>query len=82
MNSIDIIRSNIWKLYVTHPNIHLRVVNRKQKIYLNYEPAVIKGVYPHIFQVEENSCGSPKTYTFQYTDVLSHQIEIVELDQN
>jgi len=39
---------------------------------------VIKGVYPHIFQIEERSSGSTKCHTLQYTDVLLHHIEIVE----
>lgn len=81
MTSLDIIKIKVKKLYETNPNIHINVTLKKPKINLSNEPVVIKGVYPHIFQIEEKSSGSPKTHTLQYTYVLSHNIEIVELGE-
>lgn len=80
MTTLDIIKSKIQKLYKTNPNIHINVSMTNPKISLNNEPAVIKGVYPHIFQIEERSNGSPKCHTLQYTEVLTKHIEILELE--
>lgn len=76
MNSLDLIRSKILKLYKTNPNIHINAAITNSKAILKNEPVVIKGVYPHIFQIEERSDGSPKTHTLQYSDVLINHIEI------
>lgn len=81
MTSLDIIKSKIQRLYKTNPNIHINVAITHPKVNLKNEPVVIKGIYPHIFQIEEKSSSSPKTHTLQYTDVLLHHIEIVELGE-
>ena len=39
----------------------------------------ITGVYRHIFQVEEDSSGQPKRHALQYADVLTHDIELLDL---
>lgn len=77
--SLDIIKSQIKRLYDTHPNIHINVSITRPKVDLKNEPVIIKGVYPHIFQIEERSSGSPKCHTLQYADVLTKQIEILEM---
>ena len=82
MNSLDIIKAKIQKLYKTNPNIHINVAITSPKVNLKNEPVVIKGVYPHIFQIEERGNGSPKTHTLQYSDVLLHLIDIVELGES
>lgn len=82
MNSLDIIRAKIQKLYHTNPKIHINVAMTSPKIVLKEESVVIKGVYPHIFQIETQNNGSSKTYTLQYTDVLLHHIDILELEEN
>ena len=81
MNLLDIIKAKMQKLYKTNPNIHINVAITSPKVNLKNEPVVIKGVYPHILQIEEKSSGSSKTHTLQYTDVLLHHIEIVELGE-
>lgn len=82
MTSLGAIKSKIQNLYQTNPNIHISVDLTTPKISLKNEPAVIKGVYSHIFQVEENSGNSPKTHTFQYTDIMIRHIDIPELRRN
>lgn len=79
MNSLDIIRTNIQKLYEIDPHIHINVSLSKPKVLLENQPVVITGVYPHIFQIEERSSGFRKTYSLQYTEVLLKHIEIIEL---
>lgn len=80
MTTTDRIKERIAELYKTNPNIHINVSMTRPKIHLENESVVIKGVYSHIFQIEEYSSGSPKSYTLQYSDVLIKQIEIAELN--
>ena len=82
MVSLNIIKGKIRRLFITNPNIHINVSLVSPKINLKNEPAVIKGVYPHIFQIEECSSGSPKVHTVQYAEVLLNHFEIVELREN
>lgn len=80
MTTMEIIKNKIGELYKTNPNIHINVSMIHPKIQLQNEEVVIKGVYSHIFQIEEYSTGSPKSYTLQYSDVLIKHIEIAELN--
>lgn len=80
MTILDIIRDRIHILYNTNPYIHVNVtLKRPHKTKLNNMPVVIKGVYPHMFQVEDNSEGVPKLYMHQYTDIVTKEVEILEL---
>ncbi len=80
MTLLDTIKSKIRGLYESNPNIHINVSISHPKVCLKNEPAVLKGVYPHIFQIEEHSSGYPKCHTVQYTDVITKQVEIVEME--
>ena len=81
MTQLAIIKDKIKKLYNTNPNIHINVLMKSPNICLSNEPAIIKGVYPHVFQIEERSSGFSRCYTHPYTDVLIKHIEIVELTE-
>ncbi len=82
MTALDIIRGRIQYLYKTHPNVHVNVtLNRPRKMTLNNLPVVIKGVYPHMFQVEDQSEGVPRLHMHQYADVVTKDIEIIELSE-
>lgn len=52
---------------------------RQPKLRLSNVPVKITGVYRHIFQVEEASPGQTKRHALQYTDVLTHSIELLDL---
>lgn len=41
---------------------------------------VIKAVYANVFEIEEINSKKPKTYTFQYADVITKEIDIQELE--
>ena len=80
MNVLDIIRDRIRILYKTNPNIHVNVtLKRTHKTKLNNLAVVIKGVYPHMFQVEDSSEGVAKLYMHSYTDIVTKEVEILEL---
>ena len=81
MNTVDNIKSKIKRLYETNPNIHISVRITHPKIIIENTPAIIKGVYKNIFQIEESGSGYQKCYTFQYSDVLIGLIVITELNQ-
>ncbi len=81
MTSLDSIKNNIRRLYNTHPDIHINVSLSSPRISLTDEPVVITGVYPHVFQIEEQGSSLPRRrHTLQYTDVLTRRITIAELD--
>ena len=78
MGTLDAIRKRILELYNTNPHIRINVVLTKPKINLNNTQVTIKGVYPHIFQIEEYTTGSPKSHTLQYNDILTGHIQIID----
>lgn len=79
MTILDEIKLKVKKLYSVSPDIHINFINSFPKIYLSDEPAKIIGVYKNVFVLEEYSKGSPNKHTFQYTDILTNQLEIIEL---
>ncbi len=42
-------------------------------------PVEIKGVYPHMFQVEYCDEGNARQYMHQYSDLITKDVEIMEL---
>ena len=72
------IRQRISERYLSDPNIRIIVSLRQPRLHLNNVPVKITGVYRHIFQIEEASSGPPKRHALQYTDVLTHDIELLD----
>lgn len=68
------IRQRISERYRSDPNIL-----RQPRLRLSNVPVKIAGVYRHIFQVEEYSSGQPKRHALQYADVLTHDIELLDI---
>ena len=83
MTTLEMIKNNIMILYRTHPDVHVNVtLPTSKKVTLFNQPVVIKGVYPHVFQIEERSHGFSMRHTHQYTEVLTGNIEILELKED
>lgn len=76
---LEQIRQRISERYLSDPNIRINVFLRQSRLHLNDVPVKITGVYRHIFQVEETSSGQPKRHALQYADVLTHDIELLDL---
>ena len=72
------IRQRISERYLSDPNIRINVSLRQPRLHLNNVPVKITGVYRHIFQVEEVLPGPLKRHALQYTDVLTHDIELLD----
>ena len=79
MNEIQQIRQRILELYRHDPKIHINVSIAKPRLRLNDVPVKITGVYTNIFQIEETTDRTARRHTLQYTDVLTHNIEILDL---
>ena len=77
--NIQQMRQHILERYQTDPKIRINVSLAQPKLHLSNIPVEITGVYAHIFQIEETSSGQAKRHTLQYTDVLTHNIEILNL---
>ena len=73
------IRQRILERYQSDPNIRINVSLRQPRLHLNNVPVKITGVYRHIFQVEEDSSGQSKRHALQYADVLTHDIELLDI---
>ena len=79
--TIDTIRKDIRNLFETNPHIHVNVTMRHPKVSVQNGPAVIKGVYPNTFQLEEAESGYTQRHSVQYNDVLIGRVEILELQE-
>ena len=82
MNALDNIKNSIRYLYKTNPDIHVNVTLKRphRKTFYNL-PVVIRDVYPHMFQVEYKEGGIARLYMHQYTDIITKDIEILELPE-
>ncbi len=80
-NSEENIKKAILHLYEKAPNIHVRIRQSRSKQGTTELPAIIKGVYSHIFLVEENSTGITERHSLQYADILTGRIVITELTE-
>ena len=76
---LEQIRQRISERYRSDPKIRINVFIAQPKLHLSNVPVEITGVYAHIFQIEENSSGQAKRHTLSYTDVLTHNIELLDL---
>ena len=79
MSEIQQIRQRISDRYKSNPKIRINISISQPKLHLSNIPAKITGVYAHIFQIEETTDGQVRRHTMQYADVLTHNIEILDL---
>ncbi len=79
MYPLEAIRAKVAALHEHDPNVHVNVSISRPKIKIDNDPAQIIGIYPHVFMLREFHDGVEKTHTVKYSDLLTGQIEIVEL---
>ncbi len=80
MNSVENVRSKIQHLYRTHPEVHMSINLKNSRLHPDNMSVVIKGVYPNVFRVEDNTSGIQKFYTYQYNKIVTKEIVILELE--
>lgn len=78
MSDIQQIRQRILERYQRDPKIRINVSIAQPKLHLSNVPVEITDIYAHIFQIEETSSGQAKRHMLQCTDVLTHNIEILD----
>ena len=71
------IKKAVEELYGRTPDIHINL-NRARKKLSNVQ-VTIKGLYPNFFIIEHNDCGYVSKYTVRYDELLTSEIEILEL---
>lgn len=76
---LDNIREKIKKLASSDPIIHINASLQSPRLTLKNAEAKITGIYKHLFLIEESSTGRIRRHTLQYTDILTNQVEIIEL---
>ena len=79
MDMLNYIKAGIKKLYETHPDVHISVSMTRPRTTVLNESVTIIGVYRHLFQIQEHSSGYERKYSIPYSEVLTNQIEILEL---
>lgn len=78
MNQIEIVKSNILALYRSQQVVHASIRTRRSAT--EHQKLIVKAVYTNFFEVEDMNAPKPKTYTFQYVDVITKDIDIKELE--
>jgi len=74
------VRSAILRLKKQNPDIHINFQNAHPKVHLVNEPARIGRVYAHLFELEYTLDGRQHVKTWNYADVISRRIIILELE--
>ncbi len=82
MSTEEKIIKQIKALYEANSIIHVDVSLSKPKFVIKNAEVRIRGVYPHIFQLEENTGARTICHTVQYTDVMIGNIVIQELKKS
>ena len=77
MNPLEAIREKMKRLKDKDPNIHVNVTISRPKIRLDNTPAQILDIYPNVFRLRD--IAQDKLYTVKYSDILTRQVEIIEL---
>ncbi len=77
----ETIKAKLEELLKTNPNINISLRFQSPRLTVENSPAVLKGVYRYIFQVEENTGRLPRVHSIKYTDVLVGRVKIQELEQ-
>lgn len=79
MRTLNEVKRKIEKLYGKGCAVHITVNTSRPRHTYTYT-AHITGVYPNIFRFSEDQSSSA-FHTVQYTDVLTEQVKISELDE-
>ncbi len=75
--TLQSVKAMVELLYRTSPDIYVSVNVSHPRVVLDKVPVTITGVYPHVFRVKERGTPTPKSYTVQYTDLLTKQVTIM-----
>ncbi len=77
MTVLESIKYKIKMLYLNQTKIHISVSINRPKVVVPTQEATIIGIYPNIFRIETQE----GQYTLLYTDILTNNIMIAELQK-
>jgi len=77
MTVLESIKYKIKILYLNQTKIHISVSINRPKVVVPPQEATIIGIYPNIFRIETQE----GQYTLLYTDILTNNIMIAELQK-
>ena len=73
--TIDDCRARLQALYAASPHVLISLSLSHTRVVQDTKATII-GVYPHVFCVEEHSCGVPQRHTFSYADLLTGRVSV------
>lgn len=79
---IDQYKEQIKRLYENNTKIHMDVTLSYPRLTLTNEEAIITAVYRNLFQIEENKNGETNRHTISYTDLITKQVVIKEIEMS
>lgn len=79
MNSLNEVKKRIQELYSGRRAVRISISMSRPRL-THTCTARIVGVYPNIFRVAEDGERDTVFHTVRYTDVLTGQVSIAELD--
>ncbi len=77
--SVEQVKKQIENLYKKNPDIHISISISRPRVVLENAPAVITGVYPNFFRIEEKNSGFLRSHTVRYADLATNALRITEL---
>jgi len=74
--------AHIWILRrkKENPHVHISYHSNYPKIAMMNEPAVISGVYAHLFELEYMLDGRRQVKAHTYADLICKRLEIAEME--
>ncbi len=81
MTILEQYKAEIKNLYEKKQKIHMDLNLSYPKLSLTNEEAIITAVYSHMFQIEEHKNGVANRHTIPYTELITRQVVIKELEK-
>lgn len=79
-DSLAGIKSQVTRLYKKNPLIHMDIYFKGERKHIMDAEGELTAVYPNIFTVNITEDGIKRKHSFQYADLLTHSVEIKELN--
>ncbi len=81
MTILEQYKAQIKGLYDKKQKIHMDLNLSYPRLSLSNEEATITAVYSHMFQIEEHRNGVANRHTVPYTELITRQVVIKELEK-
>lgn len=78
-SNLSTVKSRLALLYSSDPKVHIDLFQKRDRKHITNAEAEITAVYPNVFTAKISEDGVQKNYTFQYVDLITHNVVIREL---